>query len=146
MLSNAMRAQFFRRAVEIASGIEYNGGVGVGPFRVVEIVQNSLCPVPAGSGRQFEDNTAASSAARPARAVEVAGGVEDQVAIAYTAPVCAIEVMQNFLPPTPARFGHQLEHVTVVAIIADTAVRGAVEITGGVEDLTRHGVRPRPRR
>ena len=66
-------------AVEITGGIENQRGLGSVPVRAVaEAIQHLLRPASARCGRQLEYRPRAVSAARDGRAVEIAGGIEDQ--------------------------------------------------------------------
>ena len=87
-----------RSAVEIAGGIEDQAGQGSGPVRAVaEVMQHRLRPSSARCGRQLEHcaatigGTTAGSAAIPGRAVEIAGGIEDQAGVGII-PVRAVGV------------------------------------------------------
>jgi hypothetical protein len=60
--------------------------------------------------RQFEHRPAAIRAARGGRAVEIAGGIEDQAGRGISPVRAVAEAMQHFLRPAPARLGRQLEH------------------------------------
>ena len=85
-------------------------------------------------------------AAGRGRAVEIAGGIENQAAVARIEPVGATsEVMQNRLRPFASRRGRQLEHRAAAgALIVVTAgmaadFRCAVEIAGRIEDQAAAG-------
>src|ERR1039458_2370443 len=98
-------------------------------------MQHLLRPGPARSGRQLEHRpVAVVSAALVRRAVEIAGGIEDQGGQRLN-PVRAVvvEVMQHLLRPGSARSGRQLEHRPVA--VGAASVRRAVEIAGAIEDL-----------
>ncbi len=102
-------------------------------------MQHRLRPAPARCGRQLEHRpeavrlATAPSATIVGRAVEIAGGIEDQAGVGQK-PVRAVvaEAMQHRLRPAPARCGRQLEH-RPVAVSAALGGR-AVEIAGGIED------------
>ena len=95
------------RAVEIAGGIEDQAGDRISPVRAVaEAIQHLLRPAPARCGRQLEHRPVAGKCRRRGRAVEIAGGIEDQAGLGIV-PVraVAVEAMQHLLRPAPARVG-----------------------------------------
>jgi hypothetical protein len=93
----AVIAALVGRAVEIADVIEDQAGHGDSPVREVEAKQHLLPPAPARCGRQLDHRPAAvrlataPSAAIVRRAVEIAGGIEDQAGVGQK-PVRAVEV------------------------------------------------------
>ncbi len=60
--------------------------------------------------RQLEHRPGEVIAARERRAVEIAGGIEDQTGVGKSPVRAVAEVMQHFLRPASARCGRQLEH------------------------------------
>src|SRR5580704_477655 len=83
--------------------------------------------------RSKGDIAARGSAALVRRAVEIAGGIEDQAG-ERSEPIGAIvvEAMQNPLLPASACLGHQLEHGA--ADVSAARHGRTIEIAGGVED------------
>src|SRR5271157_1162295 len=94
------------RAVEIAEGIEDQPTEEIPPVRTVEAVQHFLRP---SSMRcvmatcQLEHRPVIVSAAIVGRAVEIAGGIEDEAGVGNR-PIRAVEAMQQLLRPTPVRW------------------------------------------
>src|SRR5260370_15347006 len=84
----------------------------------------------------LEHRTPGGSAATARRAIQIAGGVENQT-ILRTEPVMAIvaEAVQRRLRPISFRGRRQFENCTVAA----SAIRGgrAIKIARGIEDQTR---------
>src|SRR5208282_6584827 len=99
---------------EITGGIEDQAFSRLSPVRAAKIMQDPLRPASARCGRQLEHcpacYVAVVTAAQAGRAVEIAGGIEDQATVGIV-PVCAVtaEVMQHLLRPAPAGCGRQLE-------------------------------------
>src|ERR1019366_773466 len=106
-----------------------------------EAMQHPLRPAPAPVGRQLEHCPAVGSAAVLGRAVEIAGGIEDQPGGGIS-PVraVAVEVMQHLLRPGSARRGRQLEHRPgAVSAARDSRT---VEIASSIEDQASLGITP----
>src|SRR5258708_12994916 len=85
-------------SVEITDGIENQASVGpiAVPGVVTEIMQNPPSPVSARLLRQLEHSAAAVRPARVSRAVEITGGIENQVAVRIVPIIrVPVEVMQN---------------------------------------------------
>jgi hypothetical protein len=111
--SVAISAARQRCAVEIANNIDDHTSVGFRSVRALraEAMQHLLCPAPARCGRQLEHRPVVQvSAARDGRAVEIAGGIEDQPGEGLIPVRAVAEAPQHLLRPGSARCGRQLEH------------------------------------
>src|SRR5271169_5208320 len=74
------------------------------------------------------------NAAPDGRAVDIAGGVEDQAGCGLVRIRAVAEVMQHLRRPAPARGRYELEHRSPIKRAAKSG--RAVEIAGSIEDQT----------
>ena len=77
---------------------------------VAEAMQHRLGPAPALSRRQLEHRPVSCESRPNGRAVEIAGGIEDQAGLGIDPVRAVAEAMQHRLRPAPALLGRQLEH------------------------------------
>ena len=98
-----MAATAGSRTVEIAGAIEDQTACRSTSVQAqAEVMQDRCCPATASVGRHLERRPVLVSSAPGGRAVEIAGGVEDQSGIGIGAVRATAEVMDHLLRPASA--------------------------------------------
>ena len=141
---DAVRAAKERGAVEIACGVEDQAGEGLRPVRAVsETMQHVLRPTPAGCRRQLKHCPRTISATVVRRAVEVAGGIDNEASL-WLVPVrvVVVEAIQHLFRPTPVSCRRYLERRP--GVVGAPIHSRAVEAARGTEDHAGPGALPSP--
>src|SRR5450432_3995443 len=120
------------RSEEVTQAIRNHPVVSEGAVRnALETVDNAFDPLPGGVTSYLEDRAKA-HAAFTGRSVEIASGINDQVANRAVAIVSALETVKHFFLPFPGSGGDEL--INGAEVVCPVVIGGSVKIPRRVKN------------